>query len=270
MSDTSPWGVPPSDPGPTPAYQPPQQPPSYPPPTPPGGGWQPPRKGPSTAVILGVIGAVLLVVAAFVVTLVVASGDEKDPAPAAPEPTQSAPSPSESEPTESTPTEAETESAPPADGDVVTGDGYTFKLPGVGWTDATDEAPSLDPGGTIDTLVVLGSSVALAQSNIIVEALSAGPATSVDDLEGLWKRNLASSDDATPEDIDETTIAGERALGVEINDRVNEAGLQIKQVAYLVLHDGRQYSIGLTYSASGDAVSRGDFDKLLASWEWTS
>ncbi len=157
----------------------------------------------------------------------------------------------------------------PASGDLITGDGYTFRLPGVGWQDAIEEARGLDAGGTIDALIILGSSIDLAQSNILVEALSAGAAGSVEDLEGLWKRNLSSSDDATPVDIDDITIAGERAIGVRIADRVNAAGIDIVQVAYLALHGGNQYSIGLTYPAAGDSVSQADFEKVLASWSWT-
>lgn len=254
MSDTSPWGTPPpGGPGPPPTY--PQQ----------QGGYQPAHGGPPrrlrTGVVVGTLAAAALVVAAFVVTLVVASDNDAGTEPTGAGATSAAP------PSSGTP---ETSTASPATGDLVSGDGYSFRLPGVGWQDALDETEGLDPGGTIDAFVILGSSVALAQSNILVEALSAGPASDVEDLEDLWKRNLASTDDATPVDIDDTSVAGERAIGVEISDRTNDAGTAIVQVAYLVLHEGNQYSIALTYPAAGDAVSRADFEKVLASWEWTS
>jgi hypothetical protein len=295
VSDQSPWGTPPPNNNP---YGSPAQP--TPPPTPPygqpaaGGGWggggspyggspygqppQPPRKK-KTGLIVGIVAAVVLVVAAFVVTLVVAGGDDDDPEETRSSESQSTSSePTEtesSEPTEtesSTPTETEsteTEDPDPSGEGTITGDGYTFELPAAGWTDQTDEAGALG-GPTLDTVIVLGRSIDLAQSNILVEALSAGGASSIDDLEGLWKRNLSGSDGATPEDIDGTTIDGEEAIGVRIADRVNAAGVEITQVAYLVLHADKQYSIALTFPASGDAVSEDDFEAVLGSWTWTS
>jgi hypothetical protein len=214
--------------------------------------------------ILAIVAAVLLVAAAFGVTLVVAgSGDDDHPA----DPAGSAGSASSASiPTDDASTDPST-STP--GGDVITGDGYTFELPNVGWTDATAEAATMD-AASVDTVIVLGSSIELSQSNIIVEALSDGGASSLDDLEGLWKRNLAASDGATPTDIDEIEIAGERAIGVRIDDRLNNNGAPIVQIAYLALHDGQQYSVGVSFPASGDTISEGDFEKVLASWTWTS
>lgn len=270
MSDESPWGSPPPGNGP---YGPPSQPsqPSYQPPGHPqqpypqpgtGQGGGPPsygvplHHGPQqprkrTGLIIGIVVAVVLVAAAFAVTLVVAGGDDEPQEGASSEPT--------SEPTETTTSSR---------GDVA-GDGYTYDLPDVGWTDATDEAGTLG-APTIDTVIVLGSSIELSQSNIIIEALGDGGADSLEDLEGLWKRNLGGADGATPTDIDDIEIAGERAIGVRIEDRVNANGDPITQIAYLALHDGQQYSIGLSFPSSGDTVSEGDFEKVLDSWAWTS
>ena len=103
-----------------------------------------------TGTIAAVVVAVLLVVAAFGVTLFVARGDD-DP---------EGPSDATSTATAST-------------GGDVEGDGYTYDLPNDSWTEATDEAADLD-APTIDTVVVLGSSIELSQSNIIVEALGDG------------------------------------------------------------------------------------------------
>lgn len=209
----------------------------------------PGSRGRRTALVLGVVAAVVVVAAAFVVTFVVTRGDD------APEQADTSAPPTET-------------SVAPAQGDPVTGDGYTYRLPATGWQEASQEAKVL--ADTIDTAIILGSSIDLSQSSVIVEALDAGPATSVDDLAGLWKRNLAGVDGATPVDIDETTIDGERAIGVRIEDRVNEAGDPITQVAYLALHGGKQYSVGLSFPRSGDTTSEGDFAALLASWTWES
>jgi hypothetical protein len=281
VSDQSPWGAPPpSNPPAQPPYQPPPAggwaggPPSYGVPLYPGPpGPQGPKK--RTGLIVGIVAAVVLVVVALVVTLVVTSrgGDDPDEA------RSSDASPSESTSDEPTSTESSAEtaseapsspSAPqPPGGDTITGDGYTYELPAAGWKDATDEADALD-AATIDSVIVLGGSIQKSQSNIIVEALSAGGASSLEDLENLWKRNLSGEDRATPVDSDDIEIGGERAIGVTIDDRVNNDGDPIKQIAYLTLHQGQQYSIGLSFPASGDNVSKADFKAMLASWTWTS
>lgn len=294
VSEQSPWGTPPpSNPygpsqpqQPTPSY--PQQ-PSYPT-GPSGGGFggggpsygptyggQPPKPPKRrTGLILGIVAAVVAVIAAFAITLVVASGDDEpgsaeDPTtPVTSSGSSSSPeSPTTAETLTSPPGPTETESAGSGDRPPVTGDGYDTVLPADGWTDQTSEAGVLGSSETLDTVLVLGQSIELAQSNIIVEALTAGTASSIEDLEGLWKRNLRSTDGATTEDIADRTIDGERAIGVEIKGRVNTAGDPIKQIAYLTIHDGNQYSIGLSYPASGDSVSVGDFEIFLNSWKWT-
>lgn len=230
--------------------------------------------------MLGVVAAVVVVIAAFAVTLLVTRGGDDGPdetsatdsstgSPSEPTSESTSKSGSESpDPTASEPTESDSPTSDPVPGDVVSGDGYTYELPATGWKEASQEAKGL--AATIDTAIILGASIDLSQSSIIVEALSAGPASSVDDLEGLWKRNLASTDGATPVDIDDATIDGERAIGVRIEDRVNNAGDPITQVAYLALHEGMQYSIGLSFPQSGDVTSEDDFDTLLSSWTWTS
>lgn len=293
MSDQNPWGTqPPSNPYGTPT-PPPQAPPTPPYPQPGmggGSGWnggipayggpppggQPPKR--RTGLIVGIVAVVVLLVAALVVTLVVTGGDDEPDEASSSEPTSTAtseatedPSPTESsEPTETTePTDDPTsDGPPPAPGDVITGDGYTYALPATGWKEATADAKDL--AATIDTAIILGASIDLSQSSIIVEALSGGSASSLEDLEGLWKRNLASSDGATPVDIEDTTIDGERAIGVRIEDRVNTGGIPIVQVAYLTLHDDKQYSIGLSFPKSGDEVSEDDFQTMLDSWSWSS
>ncbi|MFB9313450.1 hypothetical protein [Nocardioides plantarum] len=293
MSDQSPWGAPPpSSPYGTPA-QPPQ------PPYQPGGtgGWNggppsygvPLQHGPQgpqgpkkkrTGLIVAVVAVVLLVAAAFTVTLVVVGNDDGDKAPdeasssdassqPTSDPTASDPTATDSsDPTDPTSDPTTGTSAPPVgDGDI-SGDGYSYDLPATGWKDASSDAKKL--ADTIDSAIVLGSSINLAQSSIIVEALSAGGAESLEDLEPLWKRNLSSTDNATPVDIADTTIDGERAIGVKIEDRLNNAGDPITQIAYLALHNGNQYSIGLSYPKTGDTTSVDDFKKMLASWRWSS
>ncbi len=70
--------------------------------------------------------------------------------------------------------------------------------------------------------------------------------------------------------IDEITMDGERAIGVEFRARLNVNELLIDQVVYLALHDGKQYSVALTLPSEGDTVSEDDFATVLDSWTWTS
>ncbi|WP_137292533.1 hypothetical protein [Nocardioides dongxiaopingii] len=210
------------------------------------------RRRPPTA-LLAVGGTVLVLVVALVVTLVVVRGGD-DPGSARTDP--------------ATTGTATTSPVEPADGAVVAGTGYAFHLPDA-WEDATGEAAGLEGGDGIDALVVLGSSVEAAQSNVLVEAIPAGSATDPDDLESLWKSNLGGSDGAEIDDADDIEIDGQRAIGVRIPQRTNGEGLEFTQVAYLALHGGTQYSIALTFPHSGDEVSETDFEQLLASWSWT-
>ncbi len=232
--------------------------------------------------------AAVVVIAAFVVTLVISGDDDEqsaDPTSSGPEePGSDEPSsggsqseePTTSDPATGSPSDGTTTTDPqidpnvePGDGSTITGDGYTFTLPDAAWTDVTDEAGKIPGGGSIDTFVVLGSSIAVAQSNVIVEAIPS-PASSPEELEALWKRNVSSSDGATTVDIPDIEIDGERAIGIEVPDRSNNAGVPLTQIVYLTLHGGTQYSIGLSYPRSGDSISKGDFEKLLASWTWTA
>jgi hypothetical protein len=293
VSDQSPWGAPPPS-GPYGGQAQPPQPPYQPGGT---GGWGggppsygvPLHQGPQgpqgpkkrTGLIIGVVAVVLLIAVAFTVTLLVvknnkddkddkpdqASSSEPTSDPTASDPTATEPTGPVTSPAEPTSDPTESSAPPVGDGDIV-GDGYSYDLPATGWKDATSEAKGL--ADTIDTAIILGSSIDLSQSSIIVEALSAGGAESLEDLEPLWKRNLSSSDSATPVDIADSSIDGERAIGVRIEDRVNDAGDPITQIAYLALHNGNQYSIGLSFPKTGDDVSEDDFKKMLDSWKWTS
>ncbi len=203
---------------------------------------------------------VVLLAGGLTTILVLASDGSKDDS------AKNDPTSQPSAPTDS-PT-SPTETADPSTQGKITGDGYTYDLPGPGWNDASSEGASLAP--TIDTIAVLGTDTDNAQSNILVEALPAGSATDVKRLQPIWERNLSGSDNATPTSIDDITIDGERAVGVQIDDRVNKAGVAITQIAYLTLHDGNQFSIALSLPKEGDTYSRDDFKKALDSWTWTS
>ena len=291
MSEQSPWGQPP----PPSSYGPPSGSPGGTPPPPPQhppGGYGPPSyggplgpQGPrppkrNTAAIVAVVVGALVVVAAVIVTLVVTTGGDDtetagdDSAPSATSDPSDPPSDDagtgSTEAPDPTPSETASDDPSPTTEGAISGDGYTFELPGVGWQDALAEAQASGLVATLDSIFILGTSLDLAQSNILVETLTSGGAPDLEALEGQWKRNLGGSDGAVPADIDDITIDGERAIGVRFSDRVNVNDFVIDQVAYLTIHNGSQYSIALTLPSENDAVSEDDFAKVLDSWSWTS
>lgn len=289
MSEQSPWGQPPPSYGQPPTYGQPAAGNGYPPPPPghgppngPPGGWGPPPRKRNTAAIIAIITGVLVAVAAVVITLVVTTGgDEVDQAGDDTTTSEVADDPTTETSTKATqspaPTDPATSSDPGLDpgpevqvpDDAIVGDGYYFELPGIGWQDALAEARRNDLGSTLDSIIILGTSLDQAQSNILVEALTAGGAPDPEALESQWKRNLSGDDGAVAQDVDDIMIDGERAIGTQFIDRVNVNGVLIDQIIYLALHDGNQYSVALSLPSENDTVSKDDLEKVLASWTWT-
>lgn len=258
VSEQNPWGRPP--------------PPSSGPPPGPPTGWTPPPRKRSAAAVVAVVGAALVAVIAVVVTVVALSGNDSDD-PAGVGASTAAPGDPSGDPSSDAsdgPTvAASSEPASAVPDDAILGQGYYFELPGIGWQDAIDETRSSGLGATLDSIIILGDSLDVAQSNILVEALTAGGAADLEALEEQWKRNLSGVDGAVPDDLPDITIDGERAIGVRFTDRENVNGLLIDQVAYLALHDGNQFSVALSLPSADDTVSEADFEKVLASWTWT-
>ena len=252
MSDQTPWGTTPPASG---DGQPPYGAPAPNPYQSPSG---PPAKS-NTALIVGLVvaGVVVLALVLGGVLLAVGSGsDDDEPEAATGASTSATPSDGESDaPSDET-----------ADENAVRGTGYSYDLPGKGWTDASDDAAQLGP--TIDSISILGSSFDTAQSNILIETGPSGSAE-LTDLQPAWERNISGPDKATTQSIADITIADEPAVGVSV-ERTNGAGVPITQVAYLTVHDGNQFSIALSFPSEGDEVSQDDFETALASWSWAS
>ena len=265
VSEQSPWGQPPPLGGTTEGGYPP--PPAQGPPVGPPAGWAPPPAKRNRAVVIAIVVAVLVVIAALVVTVVFTRGDD-NAGPAGPAGTDQGTGVASGEPTTAPSSAAATAGADVPDKAII-GAGYYFELPGIGWQNALDEAQSSGLGATLDSIIILGSSLDLAQSNILVEALTAGGAPDLEALEEQWKRNLSGADGAVPDDLPDITIDGERAIGVRFTDRENVNGLLIDQVAYLTLHEGNQFSVALSLPSADDVVSEADFEEVLASWTWT-
>jgi len=142
------------------------------------------------------------------------------------------------------------------------GDGYSYAIP-EGWEEATSAA-----GGTegIDFVVRADDDVEGFRSNILVEVQPASGTTDPESIRDTWEANIGTAVGATPEPIDDTTIDGQTALGVRVE--TTQQGIDVIQVAYLTINDGKVYSIAMSSHADSEAEATGELDQLLDSWSW--
>ena len=80
------------------------------------------------------------------------------------------------------------------------------------------------------------------------------------------ERNLTKERGLRATYVPSLDIDGEPALGRQIR-RALVGGDAILQVAYLVIHEGYGYSIGLN-SQEGDSDAGAAFDGVVSSWIW--
>jgi hypothetical protein len=221
----------------------------------------PPKKS-GTGFIVGAIAVALVVIVAGIIGIIAVAnsgGDKKadDPATKTTEATTDA-TDSTDEPTDDA----------SSSGNTATGTGYETELPS-GWIDGTDDFTSQNPGlSTLDRVFIWGSTFNTARGNVIVETQSSYGSTDPADLADDWKTALVSDDDtATTTDIDDTTIDGHSALGVDIS-RTNENGIEVAQRSYLVISGDTAYSITVSLKDGDDDVLS-KFDDILSAWTWT-
>ncbi len=249
--------------------------PAVPPPVPTRNPWDPPPAPPKsrTGLIVGLVAAALVLVLGGVATAaVLLTGGDDEPRADGPtdDPTTSATTASTA-PVTTEPTA--TEDTDLSDGLTVYGDGYVFDLP-EGWRDGSDEIGT-DPGtASIDTLSLWeGDDIASARANLIVEAASSYGNDDVGDLAETWKQTMVSSLDAVAtagveqQDLPDRELGGESARGVEVRYQ-NQYDADIRQLAYLAIHDGRQYGVTVTI-VNNDSAVEPIYDDVLDSWQWT-
>lgn len=256
------------------AVRPPPSAPPPPPPAPPSNPWAAPpaEKKSRTGLIVGIVAVVLLLVigGGTVAAVALLGGDDEEP---------SADDPS-SEPTTTGTTSTEPASAEPtatedtdlSDGLTVYGDGYVFDLP-EGWEDGSDEIGSQPETAAIDTISLWeGDSIASARANLIVEAASSYGNDDPDAMADDWKRAMVGSLQSvatTPveqEDLPDRELDGEAAVGVEVSYE-NQYNADIRQLAYMTVHDGRQYGVTVTI-VNDDAETEPIYYDALDSWQW--
>ena len=161
------------------------------------------------------------------------------------------------------------QSGPPKDdrisGQDLRGNGYAYALPD-GWTDVTTDALQTNLPEGVDTVSGRGVSFRSSTATIIIERFEVKAGTSTADVQKSWERNLTRERGLRATYVPSLDIDGEPALGRQIR-RALVGGDAILQVAYLVIHEGYGYSIGLN-SQEGDSDAGAAFDGVVSSWIW--
>lgn len=232
--------------GQDPQNQPPPQPYGQTPYGQPGPYGPPPPARKSPAVLIGVIVLVILLVAGGgLAALLLLSDSDKD----------------DDENNKADARTSESTSAPA--GDLVQGNGYSYTLPD-GWNDVTDQAAGAP--GAIDTVSAWGDKLEGGRANFIVESGSSGGEDEPEALRDQWVSNMTGSTGGQPQEIPGATIDGENSIGVQF-ERTNEKDVEIVQTAYLVVRDGKVYSIAIS-AKIGDDDAEQAFEEILDSWTW--
>jgi hypothetical protein len=148
-------------------------------------------------------------------------------------------------------------------GDTLSGDGYSYAVP-EGWSDASDQGESQG----VDSIVRADDEESGFHTNILVEVDPASGVTDPNAIKDQWTSNVGGAVGATPSPIDGATIDGQDAVGIRLETTAQ--GVDVVQVAYLAINDGKIYSIALSTAADTEDASNDTFDNLLGSWSWES
>lgn len=146
-------------------------------------------------------------------------------------------------------------------GATIEGDGYSYDIP-EGWQDASEDGAS----GVIDTMIQVEEPEDGFATNMLVEVHPSQGATDVQALKSTWESNVGGAVDGTPEDIEDTTIDSEDAVGLRVES--NQNGKDVVQFAYLVISGDKLYSIAMSAGANGEDAASDTFQQILDSWSW--
>ena len=223
----------------------------------------PPRRGPSSGVLVTILTAVVLVVAGGVVTtvLLLDSDDES----ASDEPDDTSASLSTDEATDDVTEDSTDDLTPAPSGDSVSGTGFSFALP-TGWSDVSAEATqTVNP--EVQAAAAAGSSLTQSPANVMVVVRPAEGATVPGELLPDWEAELESGTGMTAQFIPAPNVGGLETSSIQL-EGVNSSGNQVMVVGYLTISNGQAYSILCTTSTSAEAESRAAFDEIIDSWQW--
>ena len=161
------------------------------------------------------------------------------------------------EPTE--PTESETTDTP--SGDMIDGEGYTYSIP-EGWEDVGDEAAAAQA----DSAVRLSDPGADFAANVNVIVTPSAGVTDIEALRDQFQQQIEGMVDSKVEAIEDTTIAGEPAIGQTASRE--QSGETLVFTQYFVAHEGSIFAITLTTPEDDAAYSEAALDSILSSWAW--
>jgi hypothetical protein len=245
-----------------PPYGQPQGP--YPPhgqyPTPYG---PPPRRGPSTSVLVTILAAVVLVVAGGVVTTVLLVGGDDESGDGSTDDTSS--SQSTDELTDDVPEDSTDDATTESSGDQVSGTGFSFALPS-GWSDVSAEAAST-VNSEVDAAVAAGSTLPDSPANVMVVPRPTEGATVPGELLADWQADLVSGSGMTATVIPAPDVGGLETSSIQL-EGVNSSGTPVMVVGYLTISNEQAYSILCTTTKTAEAESLAAFDQIIGSWQW--
>jgi hypothetical protein len=173
--------------------------------------------------------------------------------------TESAPaeSPSQSD----SPSDAASPDTAPADGETISGDGYSFSLPS-GWAVPTDQAP---PTG-VDTFAADLEDADGFADNVNVVLSPSGEVTS-DQVETLGLDELEGAGATEVEVLERTTVAGAEAA--HLTALLSASGAEYRIDQYYPSHDGQTYVVTFSFNDTVPEAERSALaDAVLGSWEW--
>ncbi len=156
------------------------------------------------------------------------------------------------------------ESSDELTGVVVEGDGYAYQVPG-DWEEVTSEIGG-EVGTLVDTVAALDG-FEDGRANVITEVADAGGETDPEVFRDTWEANMTQASGAEVQDAAAIRIDDEDAIGAELG-YTNPNGVEVEQLAYLVVHQGEVYSIFLS-ARQGDEEVQEQFELILDSWSWT-
>lgn len=149
-------------------------------------------------------------------------------------------------------------------GETLEGDGYSYTL-AEDWNDSTEAAGAA--GSSLDSVSSLGDFESQnAQATVLVEVTPAG-GQSAEDLRETWETNLSAGPGVEPERLDDTEIDGEDAFAVRFQAD-NSNGVEVVQLAYLVVKDDTAYTIAFSTRADEEDERTEEFEQMRGSWNW--
>jgi hypothetical protein len=144
----------------------------------------------------------------------------------------------------------------------VTGKSGSFTvMPPAGWTEASDQAGSLDG---LETVLLSGQRTASFSNNLVVTSMPGDAQMAKDALDK--GRETYEGQGATVTKAPEKQVAGAPAAGFAT--AYEQQGVKVLARAYTLVHDGRVYRLVLSSSQQDADPAMAQFDEILSSWRW--